>query len=141
MDIENRAKKELSEFDLDINKEMINIKLQLRKQHNTKRIFEQRKKRMFLLNQNEAKNNEIKQDKKILLDSSDLLIKIKINNISNDNIKMILEYLNSNDEEKNKWAIYNLRIYFENDNPELNEYLILFENKVNIYLESLLKKY
>ena len=43
MDIENRAKKELSEFDLDINKEMINIKLQLRKQHNTKRIFEQRK--------------------------------------------------------------------------------------------------
>ena len=141
MDIENRAKKELSEFDLDINKEMINIKLQLRKQHNTKRIFEQRKKRMFLLNQNEAKNNEIKQDKKILLDSSDLLIKIKINNISNDNIKMILEYLNSNDEEKNKWAIYNLRIYFENDNPELNEYLILFENKINIYLESLLKKY
>ena len=120
MDIENRAKKELSEFDLDINKEMINIKLQLRKQHNTKRIFEQRKKRMFLLNQNEAKNNEIKQDKKILLDSSDLLIKIKINNISNDNIKMILEYLNSNDEEKNKWAIYNLRIYFENDNPELS---------------------
>ena len=61
---------------------------------------------MFLLNQNEAKNNEIKQDKKILLDSSDLLIKIKINNISNDNIKMILEYLNSNDEEKNHTQFY-----------------------------------
>ena len=141
MDIENRAKKEMLEFDLDINKEMINLKLQLRKQHNAKRIFEQRKKRMFLLNQNEVKNNEIKQDNKILLETSDLLIKIPLSKISNDNIKMILEYLNSDDEEKNKWAICNLRIYFEKDNPKLNEYLILFENKINIYLESLLKKY
>lgn len=141
MDIENRAKKELQEFDIDANKEMINVKLQLRKQHNTKRIFELRKKRMFLSNQNEGKNNEIKQVNKILLEPCNLLIKIQINNISNNNIKMIFEYLNSDDEEKNKWVIYNLRIYLEKNNPELNEYLILFENNINIYLESLLKKY
>ena len=141
MDSGIRAKKELVEFDLDTNKEIINLKLQLRKQHNTKKIMEQRKKRMFLSNQNELINNNLKQNNKILLESSDLLIKIPINNVSNDNINMILEYLNSDDVEKNKWAIYNLRIYFENNNPELSEYLILFENKINIYLESLLKKY
>ena len=141
MDSEIRAKKELLEFDLDTNKEIINLKLQLRKQHNTKKIMERRKKRMFLSNQNELINNNLKQNNKILLESSDLLIKIPINNVSNDNINMILEYLNSDDVEKNKWAIYNLRIYFENNNPELSEYLILFENKINIYLESLLKKY
>ena len=141
MDSEIRAKKELLEFDLDTNKEIINLKLQLRKQHNTKKIMEQRKKRMFLSNQNELINNNLKQNNKILLESSDILIKIPIKNVSNDNINMILEYLNSDDVEKNKWAIYNLRIYFENNNPELSEYLILFENKINIYLESLLKKY
>ena len=138
-----RAKKEMLEFDINSNQEMINLKLQLRKKHNTKKIMEQRRKRMNLSDKNETIDNEINENhKKLLFDSSDILIKIPtINNISNDNINMILEYLDSNDVEKNKWAIYSLRIYFEYENPELKEYLILFENKINVYLESLLNKY
>lgn len=139
----DRAKKELLEFDINSNQEMINSKLELRKQHNTKKIMEQRRKRMNLSYQNETINNKINENhKKLLFDSSDILIKFPlINKISNDNVKMIFEYLDSNDIEKNKWAIYSLRIYFEKENPEIKEYLILFENKINLYLESLLKKY
>ena len=138
-----RTKREMLEFDINSNQEMINLKLQLRKKHNTKKIMEQRRKRMNLSDKNETIDNEINENhKKLLFDSSDILIKIPtINNISNDNINMILEYLDSNDVEKNKWAIYSLRIYFEYENPELKEYLILFENKINVYLESLLNKY
>ena len=33
-----RAKKEMLEFDINSNQEMINLKLQLRKKHNTKKI-------------------------------------------------------------------------------------------------------
>ena len=82
-----RAKKEMLEFDINSNQEMINLKLQLRKKHNTKKIMEQRRKRMNLSDKNETIDNEINENhKKLLFDSSDILIKIPIiNNISNDN--------------------------------------------------------
>ena len=151
MDFNDREKNDLFDLDKDIDmkSEKINEKLQLRKQKNNNKIMEQRKKRVHLITQNNCKTNGLNnvnydknKNKKSLLNRNDILIdKPLIKNISNNNIKSILEYLNSDDIEKNKWAIYSLRIYFEKNDPDLNEYLILFENKINLYLESLLKKY
>ena len=150
MELNERAKNSLFEIDigLETKAEKVNEKYQLRKKHNHNIIMGQRKKRMLLLNPKEDKNiglNEVNNnqnsDKEMLLKDSDILINMpSINNISNNNINMILECLNSSDFEKNKWAIFSLRKYFEYKNPEVNEYLILFENNIQFYLGTLLKK-
>ena len=155
MDLNERAKKDFFQFNpnTDIEDDKINTKCQLRKKHNNNKIMIIRQKR---INEYQKKDDELNNQKSIineniemndtngktLLNNSDILINMtKLNNISKDNITLILEYLNADDIEKNKWAIYFLRKYFQNENPELNEYLILFENKIYIYFESLLKKY
>ena len=150
MELNERAKNSLFEIDIELETkaEKVNEKYQLRKKHNHNIIMGQRKKRMLLLNPKEDKNiglNEVNNnqnsDKEMLLKDSDILINMpSINNISNNNINMILECLNSSDFEKNKWAIFSLRKYFEYKNPEVNEYLILFENNIQFYLGTLLKK-
>ena len=153
MDYSERAKKDLIDLDTDIKEENMNQKYQLRKKHNQEIIMEYRKKRIVLLNKTNTKEdgineiiesdnitNKLNKDKKIFLDSSDFLNTYqKLNNISDENIGMILECLKSEDINKNQWIIYSLRIYFEKNNPELKEYLILFENNINVYLEELLK--
>ena len=150
MELNERAKNSLFEIDigLETKAEKVNEKYQLRKKHNHNIIMGQRKKRMLLLNPKEDKNIGLNEknknqnsDKEMLLKDSDILINMPpLNNISNYNINMILECLNSSDFEKNKWAIFSLRKYFEYKNPELNEYLILFENNIQFYLGTLLKK-
>ena len=138
MNFKERAKNNLFEnenIDNEINEEKMSSKYQLRKQKNKIKIEEQRKKRLLSFVQNQ-KNPK----KKILLSNNDIMNMPLISNIKT-NIKMLLEHLNSDDIEKNKWAIYSIRVYFEKENPELNEYLILFQNKIYQYLESLLKKY
>ena len=152
MDLNERAKGTLFEFDIELEakKEKISEKYQLRKNHNQNKIMEKRKKRILLLNQNRSLNtingldginNNQNSNKKILLNKSDISINLPLNKITNNSIYIIINYLSSSDLEKNKWAIHSLRIYFEKNNPELNEYLMLFENKIHLYLESLLKKY
>ena len=151
-----RVKKDLIDLDIDDIKENdMNQKYQLRKKHNKEIIMEHRRKIIGLLNESNTKENiinenvetnhvtnKLNKDKKIFLNSSDFLNNNeKLNKISEKNIGMILDCLKSEDINKNQWIIYSLRIYFEKNNPELNEYLILFENNINIYLEALLKKY
>ena len=144
MDLNERGKDTLFEFDIELEakKEKINEKYQLRKNHNQNKIMEKRKKRILLLNQNRSINtinglnginNNQNSNKTILLNKSDISINLPLNKITNINIYTILNYLSSSDLEKNKWAIYSLRIYFEKNNPELNEYLMLFENNSFIY--------
>ena len=146
MDFKERAKKCLFDFDFDFESEAkiekINQKYQLRKKHNQNKIMEIRKKRIFLLNQNKNNNNEVKLEEKTLLDISDITVNIPLlNKISQENVKLILEYLNSDNFENIKWVIYSLRIYFEKSEPKLDEYLILFKYKIHLYFENLLKKY
>ena len=146
MDFKERAKKCLFDFDFDFESEAkiekINQKYQLRKKHNQNKIMEIRKKRIFLLNQNKNNNNEVKLEEKTFLDISDITVNIPLlNKISQENVKLILEYLNSDNFENIKWVIYSLRIYFEKCEPKLDEYLILFGNKIHLYFENLLKKY
>ena len=149
MDYNDREKSEFFNFEVDIKSDIINEKLQLRKQKNNYIIMEKRKKRTFLTTQKDIYDNDLNninhgksQNKKYLLDDSDILINQPlINKITKDNIKLILEYLNSGDFEKIKWVLYSLRIHFEYNNPDLNEYLILLENNINKYLESLITKY
>ena len=156
MDYNERAKKDLIDLDIDdIKEDDMNQKYQLRKKHNQELIMERRKKRIGILNESNIKENSINiniesnnvtnklnKDKKIFLEPSDFLNNNeKLNKISEKNIEMILDCLKSEDINKNQWIIYSLRIYFEKNNPELNEYLLFFENNINIYLEALLKKY
>ena len=146
MEFNERAKKCLFDFDFDFESEAkiekINQKYQLRKKHNQNKIMEIRKKRIFLLNQNKNNNNEVKLEEKTLLDISDITVNIPLlNKISQENVKLILEYLNSDNFENIKWVIYSLRIYFEKSEPKLDEYLILFKYKIHLYFENLLKKY
>ena len=152
MDLNERAKNNLFEFDIELEtkKDKINEKYKLRKNHNQNKIMEKRKKRIFILNQNKNINginesngiNDLQNsNQKILLNKSDISINLLLDKITNKNINIILDCLCSNDFEKTKWVLYSLRYYFEKNNPELNEYLILFENKIYLYLESLLKKY
>ena len=151
-----RAKKDLIDLDIDyIKEDDMNQKYQLRKKHNQEIIMEHRRKIIGLLNESNTKENiinenvesnhvtnKINKDKKLFLNSSDFLNNNqKLNKISEKNIGMILDCLKSEDINKNQWIIYSLRIYFEKNEPELNEYIILFENNINIYLEALLKKY
>lgn len=161
-EIENKYKNRLNlENDNEINstrKEKIDSHWQLRKKHNQNILMTQRKKR--ILSMNATKNSEPPpnensefdlldeeflnidySNKKYLLNEEDLLIKQPLlNNISNY-IKMILDYLSVDDFEKNKWVILSLRKYFENDNPPLSEYLVLFENNIHQYFEKLLNRY
>ena len=152
MDLNERAKNNLFEFDIELEtkKDKINEKYKLRKNHNQNKIMEKRKKRIFILNQNKNINginesngiNDLQNsNQKILLNKSDISINLLLDKITNKNINIILDCLCSNDFEKTKWVLYSLRYYFEKNNPELNEYLILFENKIYLYFESLLKKY
>ena len=104
--------------------------------------MEIRKKRIFLLNQNKNNNNEVKLEEKTFLDISDITVNMPLlNKISKENIKLILECLNSDNFENIKRVIYSLRIYFEKCEPKLDEYLILFGNKIHLHFENLLKKY
>ena len=152
MDLNERAKNNLYELDIELEtkKDKINEKYQLRKNHNQNKIMEKRKKRILILNKNNNVNgiNELNgindyenSNQKILLNKSDISINLPLDKITNNNIDTILDCLSSNDFEKNKWVLYSLRYYFEKDNSELNEYLMLFENKIYLYFESLLKKY
>ena len=143
MDFSERAKKNLFEIDFEseIKNERINYKYQLRKKHNQKKLMEIRKKRILLLNQNSDKNNESNSEK-TLLSKSDISGNMPLlNKISKENINIILECLNSDNFENIKWVIYSLRTFFQKYDPELDEYLILFENKIYLYFENLLKKY
>ena len=161
-EIEDKYKNRLNlDKDNDINttrKEKIDSHWQLRKKHNQNIIMTQRKKR--ILSMNATKISEPPPDEndqfdlleeeflnidypnqKYLLNEEDLLIKQPLlNNISNY-IKLILDYLSVDDFEKNKWVIFTLRKYFENDNPPLGEYLVLFENNIHQYFEKLLNRY
>ena len=143
MDFSERAKKNLFEIDFEseIKNERINYKYQLRKKHNQNKLMEIRKKRILLLNQNSDKNNESNSEK-TLLSKSDISGNMPLlNKISKENINIILECLNSDNFENIKWVIYSLRTFFQKYDPELDEYLILFENKIYLYFENLLKKY
>ena len=143
MDFSERAKKNLFEIDFEseIKNERINYKYQLRKKHNQNKLMEIRKKRILLLNQNSDKNNESNSEK-TLLGKSDISGNMPLlNKISKENINIILECLNSDNFENIKWVIYSLRTFFQKYDPELDEYLILFENKIYLYFENLLKKY
>ena len=143
MDFGERAKKNLFEIDFEseIKNERINYKYQLRKKHNQNKLMEIRKKRILLLNQNSDKNNESNSEK-TLLSKSDISGNMPLlNKISKENINIILECLNSDNFENIKWVIYSLRTFFQKYDPELDEYLILFENKIYLYFENLLKKY
>ena len=144
MDFSERAKKNLFEIDFEseIKNERINYKYQLRKKHNQNKLMEIRKKRILLLNQNKNNNNEVKLEEKTFLDISDITVNMPLlNKISKENINIILECLNSDNFENIKWVIYSLRTFFQKYDPELDEYLILFENKIYLYFENLLKKY
>ena len=156
MDYNDRAKitPYSLENDLTSFKEKIEKKLELRKKHNLSIIMAQRKKRIISLSQNIIDNkddnlvidntniyNLNNSKNEILLNENDIILKLPpIKNIS-DNIKQILQYLNSDNFEENKWIIHSLRKYFQNYNIPYQEYSILFENNINKIFESLLKKY
>ena len=165
MDYNERAKntpynieKEIPSF-----KEKTDEKWELRKKHNQNIIMAERRKRIIQLSQNnkneniflyDISDNNLLSNKldndlsnennfKIqkLLNENDLLIKLPpLNNISN-NINEILKYLSSDNIDENKWIIHSLRVYFQKDNIPYNEYSILFDNNIHIYLERLLNKY
>ena len=165
MDYNERAKntpynieKEIPSF-----KEKTDEKWELRKKHNQNIIMAERRKRIIQLSQNnkneniflyDISDNNLLSNKldndlsnennfKIqkLLNENDLLIKLPpLNNISN-NINEILKYLSSDNIDENKWIIHSLRVYFQKDNILYNEYSILFDNNIHIYLERLLNKY
>ena len=132
MDLNERAKNNLFEFDIELEtkKDKINEKYKLRKNHNQNKIMEKRKKRIFILNQNKNINginesngiNDLQNsNQKILLNKSDISNNLLLDKITNKNINIILDCLCSNDFEKTKWVLYSLRYYFEKNNPVLNE--------------------
>ena len=167
MDYNERAKKSPFNIDedIDILKENTKQTCELRKKHNHNIIMAERRKRVISGDEikdkqkNEIIKNEniftdnILNDDLYLLDESneykiylfypdDLQLKLRpLNSISN-NIKMILEFLTSDNIENIKWVIYALRRYFEvNEIEEYTEYSILFENNIHQHLEKIINKY
>ena len=163
MDYNKRAKKSpfIIQEDIDILKEKTEARSELRKKHNHDIIMAERRKRVLSNQQNKDKKNgyeniilddlpnedlylfnESQEYKIYLFNESDISLKIPtLNNISS-NIKIILEYLSSDDYDKNKSIIYSLRKYFEsNEIKTYNEYSVLFENNFHKYLEIIISKY
>ena len=160
MDYNERAKKSPYNIENEITtfKEKTEEKWELRKKHNQNIIMAQRKKRIAQLSQTIIQNNidniengsnlenkdSIKPNEiedKLLLKEQNLSLKFPPLNKISDNINLVLKYLSSDNREENRWIIWALRVFFENNNIPYNEYLILFDNNIHKYYENLLNKY
>lgn len=118
--------------------------LTLRKQINQEKLNIQRQKRNYGLKSNDSKNKKIQISPNVdyyFFEESEIINFKKINSISKD-YKILISALVSDNFNIIKWAIFNIRRFFEiGKNIPFSEYATIFDCNFEKYFLVLLNKY